>query len=107
MRGTAGRSPTHSASRQRRRHSFTWIGLAVAVVVVVLMLNVERRNPEPPAFEATPFTSDPGLELEPRLSPDGGKVAYVWNGQAADNFDVYVKPVAGGSPRRLTTDRAR
>jgi eukaryotic-like serine/threonine-protein kinase len=50
-----------------------------------------------------PFTSDGGLKMFPRLSPDGEKVAYSWSGPSDDNVDIYVKPLGpGAKPIRLT-----
>jgi Tol biopolymer transport system component len=57
--------------------------------------------------KVTPLTSDGGLKWAPRLSPDGEKVAYVWDGPDADNRDVYVKAVVQGArPLRLTDNPA-
>lgn len=39
-------------------------------------------------------------ETSPRFSPDGTKIAYIANYQG--NFDVYVIPIEGGTPKRLT-----
>jgi Tol biopolymer transport system component len=55
----------------------------------------------------SPFTSSPGVESQPAFSPDGRQIAFLWDGQDQDNVDVYVKPLSGGEPRRLTTDPAR
>lgn len=66
-----------------------------------------RKAPEPVA--STPpivLTSYPGEESDPALSPDGKRVAFAWNGEKEDNFDIYVKPVDAGEPVRLTTDPA-
>lgn len=46
------------------------------------------------------LTSDPGLELFPRFSPDGKWIAFT--GQYDGNFNVYVMPGEGGQPRQLT-----
>ncbi|HVR29536.1 MAG TPA: hypothetical protein VMS86_08370, partial [Thermoanaerobaculia bacterium] len=46
------------------------------------------------------ITSHEGYESRPRFSPDGTLVAF--SGEYDGNVDVYVMPVAGGSPRRLT-----
>ena len=46
------------------------------------------------------LTSHPGVESNPRFSPDGKWVAFT--GEYGGNPDVYVVPVEGGDPRRLT-----
>jgi eukaryotic-like serine/threonine-protein kinase len=53
-----------------------------------------------------PLTSYPGTEDMPSLSPDGTQVAFRWNGEAEENFDIYVKLVGPGDPIPLTTDPA-
>jgi len=49
---------------------------------------------------ARQITSDPGLEILPRFSPDGRWIAFT--GEYDGNRDVYVIPAEGGEPRRLT-----
>jgi Tol biopolymer transport system component len=51
-----------------------------------------------------PFTTYPGFEASPSFSPDGNQVAFAWNGEKQDNFDIYIKQIASGSNRRLTLD---
>ena len=46
------------------------------------------------------LTSHPGVESNPRFSPDGKWVAFT--GEYGGNPDVYVVPVEGGEPKRLT-----
>ena len=55
------------------------------------------------AFRRTQLTSYPGAELWPTFSPDGRQIAFAWNGEQRNNFDIYVKIVGGGDPLRLTT----
>lgn len=50
--------------------------------------------------EARRLTSSPGAESAPSLSPDGRWVAFT--GEYEGNADVYVLPLEGGLPRRLT-----
>ena len=54
-----------------------------------------------------PLTSYPGQELQPSFSPDGNHVAFSWNGEKQDNFDIYVKQIGRDKPIRLTTDAGR
>ncbi len=99
-----------------------WAAVGVAVLIVaVAFLTLpyigSRFGKTPPnaagesaksAAEPTvvPLTSYPGTEDMPSLSPDGSQVAFRWNGEAEDNFDIYVKLVGPGLPIRLTTDPA-
>jgi tricorn protease len=46
------------------------------------------------------LTSHPGLELYPRFSPDGSRIAFT--GQYRGDEQVYVIDTAGGAPRQLT-----
>jgi tricorn protease len=50
--------------------------------------------------QAFRLTSDDGAETSPAISPDGGWVAF--SGEYGGNTDVYLVPVTGGQPRRLT-----
>lgn len=50
--------------------------------------------------DAQRLTSGPGVETDPRFSPDGKWIAFT--GEYEGNGDVYVIPAAGGEPRRLT-----
>ena len=52
------------------------------------------------------LTSLNGLEIAPTFSPDGTQVAFSWNGEREDNYDIYVKTVGSSEVRRLTTDPA-
>lgn len=58
------------------------------------------------ALKIIPLTTYPGQQADPALSPDGKQVAFSWNGETSDNFDIYVKLVDGGTPLRLTTNPA-
>jgi len=47
-------------------------------------------------------TAYPGKEAFPALSPDGKMLAFSWTGDDDGSFDVYVQPVDGFEPFRLT-----
>jgi tricorn protease len=50
--------------------------------------------------DARRLTSHPGLELFPKISPDGRWIAF--SGEYSGSRQVYVMPAAGGTPRQLT-----
>lgn len=50
------------------------------------------------------LTTYGGDEVGTSFSPDGRQFTFAWNGLSADNFDIYVRDVGPGPPRRLTTD---
>ena len=51
-----------------------------------------------------PLTTLSGDEVDPTFSPDGEQLAFSWNGDHEDNFDIYVKLVGSPDVRRLTSD---
>jgi DNA-binding winged helix-turn-helix (wHTH) protein/dipeptidyl aminopeptidase/acylaminoacyl peptidase len=61
------------------------------------------RNAAP---RAVPFTTYPGRQITPALSPDGKQVAFAWDGEKSENFDIYVKLVNAGAALRLTSNPA-
>ena len=94
------------------RRRLAWaLGIAAALVVLT-MAGLAVRNflpttdapPEP--LQAVPLTSYPGSEFSSSFSPDGNQVAFCWDGESADNLDIYVKIVGSETPLRLTTDPA-
>ncbi|MCD8540101.1 MAG: hypothetical protein LRY55_10280, partial [Leadbetterella sp.] len=50
--------------------------------------------------QAIRLSSPAGVESFPKFSPDGKEIAF--SGNYDGNLDVYVMPVAGGAPKRLT-----
>jgi Tol biopolymer transport system component len=80
---------------------------AVLVLAAAAVVYYVRHEPEPKApLKVVPITSYPGVQQYPSLSPDGRELAFSWNGQKQDNYDIYVQMVNGGVPQRLTSDPA-
>jgi Tol biopolymer transport system component len=50
------------------------------------------------------LTATSGTENFPTFSPDGDQIAFAWNGEKADNWDIYVKVIGPAESHRLTTD---
>ena len=94
-------SPSRPATGWRVRLAAA-VGIALlAVAAVIGALSILRKNPDP-AMRSSPFTTFPGGQYEPAFSPDGTRVAFVWDGEKAGIFNVYTKAVGGGDPRRVT-----
>jgi Tol biopolymer transport system component/DNA-binding winged helix-turn-helix (wHTH) protein len=54
---------------------------------------------------AVPFSTLPGIETAPAISPDGTRIAFAWNGgatAAGKGFDLYVKAVGSETVLPLT-----
>jgi len=83
------------------------LGLVVLVAGLSIWLLFFRTPPAPRAAPTVvPLTSYPGRQGDPALSPDGKQVAFSWDGEKGDNFDIYVKLVGAGAPLRLTSHPA-
>ena len=92
-----------------RRSMRPWQWLTLAALGVAAVLAAWRLSPAPQSetgLTALPLTGYSGEEHSPSFSPDGAAVAFTWNGEKGDNFDIYVKPVGPGLPTRLTTNSA-
>ncbi len=92
------------------RRAWHWIAaLAIGLAVGAAgawWLAAERGTQVTTWGQVKPLTSYSGLEYEPALSPDGKQIAFSWDGEHKDNFDIYVRLVGGGAAIRLTTDPA-
>jgi serine/threonine protein kinase len=92
-----------------RRPSLAWtaglLALLGAAAVAVWFYRSTTNAPEAP-LTVVPLTSYPGSESGPSFSPDGNQVAFSWDGEKQDNFDIYIKLIGPGKPLRLTHDPA-
>lgn len=89
---------------------FPWRRLLAATILLAVgyTLGWLRSGPSSPAdrtLSHTRFaqvTDSPGLELTPRLSPDGESLVYA--ADASGNFDIYTLRVGGHNAVNLTAD---
>jgi serine/threonine protein kinase len=102
----AGKPAADRAKSRRGLLLASAAGLLVAVAGAGWFLLRPTSKPLP-AMRSVPLTTYPGSELHPTFSPDGSQVAFAWNGEKQDNWDIYVKLVDGGAPSRLTTNPER
>lgn len=93
--------------QQKRLRKWLSVG-ALGIVLVVTGVGGFRwatlRRGDSHAVTVSYLTTYPGDELDPSLSPDGSQVAFSWSGSRHDNRDIYVLPVGGQNPLRLTQD---
>ncbi len=79
----------------------------VAVAAIWFVVSRSMSNSLPSASQKIiPFTTFPGSESSPAISPDGKQIAFTWGGESGENTDIYVKLVGAGEPLRLTSDPA-
>lgn len=81
---------------------------ATLLVTLPLLFAFHGSQRESPASTASTdklvrLTSASGVNTEPALSPDGSLLAFA-SDRAGNDFDIYVQPVAGGDPIRVTHD---
>lgn len=103
------RKPARVATRikpvkQSRNGHLIAVAVGAAVLAAALIVAYTQWRPAaPPAgFAAVvkPLTSMRGWEIQPSWSPDGTLMAFSNNVEGS--MDVFVMPVAGGNPLRLT-----
>jgi Tol biopolymer transport system component/DNA-binding winged helix-turn-helix (wHTH) protein len=88
-----------------------WTVAAAGLCAVLYALNIggirDRINPNPTPpprqeIKLTPLTNLPGVEAGASFSPDGNQIAFHWNGEHRDNWDIYVKVIGSEERLRLT-----
>jgi Tol biopolymer transport system component len=89
------------------RWNFLWslVGILISAVGVAAYVFSSHREKES-VFHSVPLTSFRGHEMNPALSPDGQSVAFTWNGEKQDNFDIHVMRLGSNALVRLTSDAA-
>jgi hypothetical protein len=105
-------SPTTSESAARRgRWGQSALAYAIAAAIVALAIAVggwyvSSRKTAAASLTVGKIirvTTDPGLELDPAISPDGGAIAYA--GGFPGQLRIYVRQIAAGRSVALTEER--
>ena len=77
-------------------------GVLVAIATIVLLVRRPVNAPAVTIGRTIQVTREPGLEVDPALSPDGSSIAYASG--PTDAMQLYVRQVSGGRPVALTND---
>lgn len=104
--GVLGTADAVARPKSRR---LAWVLSLAAVLLIVatgLWFRLKDGTPEVPLV-AVPLTSYAGDQELASLSPDGSQVAFAWDGEKQDKWDIYVKQIGVEPPFRLTSDPAR
>jgi Tol biopolymer transport system component len=78
------------------------VGIVAAIAAIVLMVRRPTVAPAVTVGRTVQVTREPGLEVDPALSPDGATLAYAAGPTNA--MQIYVRQVSGGRPVALTSD---
>ncbi|QNI37275.1 winged helix-turn-helix domain-containing protein [Edaphobacter albus] len=101
-------APVSSPTPRGRPNRHILILTAIAAVIIVSGFAVWRlyakaASEEPTVVTPVPLTTYRGSENAPSFSPDGDQVAFEWNSEKQNKFDIYIKVVGSDStPLRLT-----
>ncbi|HUQ95561.1 MAG TPA: hypothetical protein VM120_28040 [Bryobacteraceae bacterium] len=95
--------PEAEAQPRDRKQFWLLVSLAAGASLLSAFWFLPPRKPDP---IPVPITSYQGNELDPIFSPDGLQIAFTWNGNRQDNYDIYVRPIGQDRPVRLTSDPA-
>ena len=78
------------------------LGLVAVGVIAVLLVRRSPAGSPVTIGHTTQVTREPGLEVDPALSPDGTALAYAAGPPTA--MRIYVRQISGGRPVALTSD---
>jgi serine/threonine-protein kinase len=100
----AGVAGTRSEARRPARQ--IWAGVGGAIIVGFLAFSIWRlTRGAPPTLvmgRSEQLTSDPGLEIQPAISPDGRLIAYAAGNSS--RMRIFIRPVGGGRTIPLSDD---
>jgi Tol biopolymer transport system component/DNA-binding winged helix-turn-helix (wHTH) protein len=107
----ARREPTTQEYQTKRARLHYTIALSAALVLVIggaawysIFRSASTSSIRP--MKVVTFAGFPGKEVDTSFSPDGNQIAFTWNGEKEDNWDVYVMLIGAEKPLRLTTNPA-
>jgi DNA-binding winged helix-turn-helix (wHTH) protein len=67
-----------------------WLGLGAVVIAMLgfMLYQIRPASDDSTMYAGRPLTTYPGSEIAPSFSPDGDRVAFSWDGENQNNFDI-------------------
>jgi Tol biopolymer transport system component len=97
--------PSEAPVRSSRAGSKLWLWSFPGLLAALIAIYAIRPIPKPADATLTvvPFTTTPGNEVQPALSPDGDKVVFSYDAGDSSGYHLYVKAVGSDELVRLTS----
>lgn len=93
--------PQPKSEKSKLRVFWPFLLLILAGLAAAALHRILSPAPPPSAARAlVPLTSEPGREIEPAVSPDGRRVAYL--ASTPEGYELFVRNIDEGAPVRLT-----
>jgi len=97
-----GTGASQAAPARRPRAAVIGLIVLALAAATILMARLSGGNRPPVIERTTQISRDPGLEVDPALSPDGAMVAYAAG--PPTRMQIFVRQVTGGRTVALTGD---
>ncbi len=78
----------------------------LGIAALMTWTHYRRQSQLQSNFQVVPLASYLGFEYSPSFSPDGQQIAFTWNGESLNNFDIYLKLIGSSRLLRLTDNSA-
>jgi Tol biopolymer transport system component len=95
-------TPAHTGARARDRRWIVVAGLAAAIALTAGYYGLRNRVSSLVVGQIARVTTEPGLEMDPAISPDGRTIAYAAG--IPGGMRIYVRQIAGGRMVPLTDE---
>ncbi len=98
----ARRLPAAPPTQRNSLLIFLGIAIVIAAIGVSIWVLKSKRSLPRTSFKAIPFTTSPGFETDPAISPDGNQVAYAWKKEGENASHIYAQLVDSSTSLQLT-----
>ncbi|MEX1054645.1 MAG: winged helix-turn-helix domain-containing protein, partial [Rhodothermales bacterium] len=96
-----GAAPPSNFAPRETPWPLVWAVLSLTAILMVVAVALLWPDSDPQVVRPVrtlPLTSYPGEEADPNISPDGMRVAFVWDGGTGGDRNIYVKQIGVASP---------